>query len=48
VLAGDDLDQVVAVAAPTNSLTPWLSAGAEWRLVFRALLPDESGCPSGN
>lgn len=45
VLDGEDLDQVVSVAAATSTLTPWLSAGEEWRLVFRALLPDETGCP---
>lgn len=46
VLQGDDLGEVAAAAAPTNTMTPWTSAGTEWRLIFRALLPDENGCPA--
>ncbi len=44
VVTGSDLDALLADAAPTNTETPWVSAGKEYRLVFRPLLPDETGC----
>lgn len=42
---GADAEAVVAAARRANQLTPWRSDGEEWRLIFRPLLPDESGCP---
>ena len=27
-----------------NQLTPWTSDGSQYGLLFRPLLPDESGC----
>lgn len=41
---GPDADAVLDAARDANQLTPWRSAGEEWRLIFRPLLPDESGC----
>lgn len=39
-----ELASVLAIAQATNELTPWRSAGATYQLIFRPLLPDESGC----
>ncbi len=44
VVEGSDLDKLLAAAISTNTETPWVSAGEEYRLVFRPLLPDEAGC----
>ena len=43
-LTGKDLGQVLAAAGQANELTPWNADGERWELVFRPLLPDESGC----
>jgi hypothetical protein len=37
-------DTLQPLAAGTNELTPWTSAGSSYGLVFRPLLPDETGC----
>lgn len=44
VVEGADMDAVLERARTTNTLTPWRSAGESYQLVFRPLLPDESGC----
>lgn len=43
VIEGSDLEQLLAAAVSTNTETPWVSAGAQYRLIFRPLLPGESG-----
>jgi hypothetical protein len=43
-VSGSDLDTVLDAAGQANELTPWLADGQRWTLVFRPLLPDESGC----
>ena len=43
-VTGADAQRVVAAAREANDLTPWISGGEEWRLIFRPLLPDESAC----
>jgi len=43
---GEDLAAVLQVASQANQLTPWESAGAQYALSWRPLLPDESGCPN--
>jgi hypothetical protein len=43
-VAGPDLGSVLTAAGMANELTPWKADGARWGLVFRPLLPDESGC----
>jgi hypothetical protein len=43
-VGGDDLKAVLPLAEKANELTPWESAGATYSLVFRPLMPDESGC----
>jgi hypothetical protein len=44
VVSGEDLAGMLGAAATANQLTPWTSDGAEYRLIFRPLLPDEHGC----
>ncbi|MBI3649109.1 MAG: hypothetical protein HY240_10240 [Actinobacteria bacterium] len=44
VVTGDDLAALMPLAERANQLTPWMSGGTRWSLVFRPLLPDESGC----
>lgn len=44
VLDGADLDAVWPLAQQANTLTPWTSGGTSYSIVFRPLLPDESGC----
>jgi hypothetical protein len=41
---GDQAQAVLAAAGKANAMTPWLSAGKEWSVLLRPLLPDESGC----
>ncbi|MEV6303573.1 hypothetical protein AB0M02_29475 [Actinoplanes sp. NPDC051861] len=43
---GAQKDAVWAAAEKANQQTPWESAGKQWRVLFRPLLPDESGCDS--
>jgi hypothetical protein len=43
-LDGDDWNEVRAVAARTNQLTRWQDGKSEFRVLFRPLLPGESGC----
>jgi hypothetical protein len=44
VAGADWADTVMPAAGSTNQLTPWLSGGRRWSIVFRPLLPDEGGC----
>lgn len=43
-VSGADLDALRADLQAANELTPWSSAGTEYRLLLRPLLPDEHGC----
>jgi hypothetical protein len=43
--AGAEADAVMAAAQGATMLTPWLSAdGSRWSVLFRPLLPHETGC----
>jgi hypothetical protein len=44
VVVGSKASRIVAAAAAANQLTPWTSAGQDFGVIFRPLLPDESGC----
>jgi hypothetical protein len=44
VVGGADADAVLKAARSANELTPWTSDGRLYSVVFRPLLPDESGC----
>ena len=44
-VTGTDLSSVLSAAERSNELTPWRADGSRWTVVFRPLLPDESGCP---
>jgi hypothetical protein len=44
VVAGADLDALLPLARSANQLTPWVSDGETFGLVFRPLLPDETDC----
>ncbi len=41
---GADLDALLPPVRRANQLTPWRSEGVSYSIVFRPLLPDESGC----
>jgi hypothetical protein len=42
--SGSDAAKVLAAATAANAITPWTSGGKQWSVVFRPLLPDETGC----
>jgi hypothetical protein len=42
--AGEQAAAVLKAAAGANQLTPWKSGTANWSVVFRPLLPDETTC----
>jgi hypothetical protein len=44
VATGDQATAVLAAAKAAKSITPWTSGGKQWTVVFRPLLPDETGC----
>lgn len=44
MVSGSALPAVLSAAASANELTPWRAEGRLWSVVFRPLLPDESGC----
>lgn len=44
-VAGEDWRAVVDAAVRSNELTPWTDGGHRYSILFRPLLPDESGCP---
>jgi hypothetical protein len=42
---GDQARALLGAAASANAATPWVGAdGTRWSVIFRPLLPDESGC----
>jgi hypothetical protein len=44
VVEGGQWETVRSLAEEANQLTPWRSDGESYSIVFRPLLPDESGC----
>jgi hypothetical protein len=44
VASGDQAQAVLTAAKAATSITPWTSGGKQWTVVFRPLLPDETGC----
>jgi hypothetical protein len=44
VVEGQDWQAVHEAAASANTLTPWTDGGVEHSILFRPLLPDETGC----
>jgi hypothetical protein len=44
VVDGDDLATLMPLAQQANQLTPWVSDGTRYGIIFRPLLPGESGC----
>jgi hypothetical protein len=44
---GSDLQTLLAAARQASELTPWVSGGQRFGVVFRPLLPDEPPCPEG-
>ena len=44
VASGAELDEIMAAVADANMNTPWSSGGKQYRVTFRPLLPDETGC----
>jgi hypothetical protein len=45
-VTGAELARVLSVVRSATTATRWTSAGMRWSLMFRPLLPDESGCAS--
>jgi hypothetical protein len=45
VLTGADARVALAAAASASAITRWRSAGADYTIVWRPLLPDEHACP---
>jgi hypothetical protein len=43
-VSADAADTLLSLAERANQLTPWTSEGNRYGLLFRPLLPDESGC----
>lgn len=43
-VAADAASTLLPVAEQANQLTPWTTDGTQYGLLFRPLLPDESGC----
>jgi hypothetical protein len=41
---GAQAQAVLSAAKTARATTPWTSGGEQWTVVFRPLLPDESGC----
>lgn len=48
VVGGEDVQRLLDVAKRANQLTPWVSEGRSYGVLFRPLLPDESGCELGD
>lgn len=44
VVEGPDLTKVLEAAQKATGATPWTSGNADFTVVFRPLLPDETGC----
>lgn len=45
-VSGAEKDTVLEAAGKANQQTAWTSGGKQWSVMFRPLLPDESGCES--
>jgi hypothetical protein len=43
-VTGEDWTAVAPLARRANELTPWTSGGERFSVLFRPILPDESGC----
>jgi hypothetical protein len=43
-VTGADLEALLPLVQTANQLTPWRSQGTKYSILFRPLLPDESGC----
>jgi len=43
-VTGSDLATLLPLVQTANQLTPWTSGGKEYTLLFRPMLPDETGC----
>jgi hypothetical protein len=43
-VSGEEWTSLASLAREANQLTPWISAGKKFSVLFRPLLPDESGC----
>jgi hypothetical protein len=43
-VTGVDLESVLPLAQSANQLSPWRSEATKYTVLFRQLLPDESGC----
>lgn len=44
VVGGEGVQRLLDVARRANQLTPWVSEGTSYGVLFRPLLPDEKGC----
>jgi hypothetical protein len=44
IVTGEDLQALFSEARSANELTPWVSEGETFGLLFRPLLPDEADC----
>ena len=44
IVEGEDWTSLHQAARNANELTPWTAAGARFSILFRPLLPDETGC----
>jgi hypothetical protein len=44
VVSGAEVATLNAIATKTSRSTPWQSAGSQWQIAFRPLLPDEHTC----
>jgi len=44
VVEGADWDAIHEAASSANTLTPWTDGGERYSILFRPLLPDETGC----
>jgi hypothetical protein len=43
-ITGSELETVLSAAGKANQSTPWTSGGKTYAVIFRPLLPEESGC----
>ncbi|WP_412735598.1 hypothetical protein [Krasilnikovia sp. MM14-A1259] len=43
-VTGAEAQTVLTAAQKANTNTPWVSGEQQWRVTFRPLLPDETGC----
>nr|MDT0659270.1 hypothetical protein [Micromonospora sp. DSM 115978] len=43
-VTGDEASKLLSAAEQANAATPWTSAGKQWTVTLRPLLPDETDC----